>query len=137
MAPLAFAPMVHSVLAGRHAGVFSAISVSLFGCLLVPIEDVFTFMMISFIAGCVAVTLTRRVRRRGNLLRAGFYVAIATFLLALAFNKIDLTLLASSEGVTEEGRKIVVVLLGGLLTGMVVSGLLPALESLFTITDEH
>jgi len=134
MVPMAFAPMVHSVLAGRHAGVFSAVSVSLFGCLLMPIEDVFTYIVMSLIAGCVAVALTRKVRRRGNLLRAGFYVGLTTFLLALAFNKIDLSLLASSEGISDEGRKIVVVLLGGLLTGMVVSGLLPALESLFTIT---
>jgi len=136
MIPMAFAPMVHSVLAGRHAGVFSAISVSLFGCLLMPVEDVFTYMMMSLVVGCVAVALTRKVRRRGNLLRAGFYVGLTTFFLALVFNKIDLSMLLSSEGVSDEGRKIVIVLGGGLLTGMVVSGLLPALESLFTVTTD-
>ena len=133
--PLAFAPMVHSVLAGRHAGVFSALCVSLFGSLLMPVEDIFSFMVISLVVGCVAVALTRKVRRRGNLLRAGFYVGVTAFLLALVFDKIDLALLtSSSEGVSVEGSKIVIVLVSGLLTGMVVSGLLPALESLFTIT---
>lgn len=132
--PLAFAPMVHSVLLGRHAGVFSALSTSLFGSMLIPLEDVFAFVVISLIVGCVAVALTRRVRRRGNLLRAGFYVGVTTLLLVLAFDKIDLALLKSGEGISVEGAKILVVLLGGILTGMVVSGVLPALESLFTIT---
>ncbi|MBT8036766.1 MAG: HDIG domain-containing protein [Verrucomicrobiae bacterium] len=133
--PLAFAPMVHSVLAGRHAGFFSALSVSLFGCLLMPVQDIFSFMVTSLVVGCVAVALTRRVRRRGSLLRAGFYVGVTTFLLALVFDKIDLALLTSSkEGVSVEGSKMAVVLMGGMLTGMVVSGLLPALESLFAIT---
>ncbi|MCP5535590.1 MAG: HDIG domain-containing protein [Akkermansiaceae bacterium] len=132
--PLAFAPMVNSVLAGRHAGAFSALSVSLFGCLLLPVQEIFGFLTISLIVGIMAVALTRRVRRRGNLLRAGFYVGLTTFLLALVFDKIDLGLLADGDKVSAEGTKIIIVLLGGLLTGMVVSGLLPALESLFAIT---
>ncbi|MEJ6700261.1 MAG: HDIG domain-containing protein [Akkermansiaceae bacterium] len=132
--PLAFAPMVNSVLAGRHAGAFSALCVSLFGCLLMPVPDVFCYLVTSLMVGFIAVALTRRVRRRGNLLRAGFYVGLTTFLLALAFNKIDLALMTTTEGLSVEVIKILVVLSGGLLTGMVVSGLLPALESLFTIT---
>jgi putative nucleotidyltransferase with HDIG domain len=132
--PLAFAPMVNSVLAGRHAGAFSALCVSLFGCLLMPVPDVFCYLVTSLMIGFIAVALTRRVRRRGNLLRAGFYVGLTTFLLALAFNKIDLALMTTTEGLSVEVIKILVVLSGGLLTGMVVSGLLPALESLFTIT---
>ncbi|MBT8043889.1 MAG: hypothetical protein KJO79_02965, partial [Verrucomicrobiae bacterium] len=132
--PLAFAPMVNSVLAGRHAGAFSSLAVSIFGCLMMPVPEIFCFLIISLIVGFMAVALTRRVRRRGNLLRAGFYVGLTTFLLSLAFDKIDLFMLASSEQIWVEGTKIIVVLLGGLLTGMVVSGLLPALESLFTIT---
>lgn len=132
--PLAFAPMVASVLCGRHAGVFSALSVSLFGCLMVPVEDVFCFLSVSLIAGVIAVALTRKVRRRGSLLRAGFYVGLTTFLLALAFNKIDLMMLATGNSLSVEGGKVLLVVCVGLFTGMVVSGLLPALESLFSIT---
>ena len=132
--PVAFAPMVLSVLVGRHAGVFAALSTSLYGCLLVPEADVFSFIIISLMVGCVAVALTRKVRRRGSLLRAGFYAGLTTFLLAVVFDKIHLFQITSPENFTMEGLKIAVVIIAGMLTGMVVSGLLPALESMFNIT---
>jgi len=134
--PLAFAPMIHSVLLGRHAGFFSSLSVALFGCLLMPQSDIFFFLLINLVAGSIAVALTRNVRRRGSLLRAGFYVGAATMLLAIAFGKIDLAAFSSGNGLSIELTKIGVALLGGLLTGMVISGLLPALETLFLITTD-
>jgi len=132
--PMAFAPMVASVLCGRHAGVYSALSVSLYGCLTVPVPDILCFFITSLIVGVMAVSLTRKVRRRGSLLRAGFYVGLTTFLLAVAFDKIDLAMMASGDTISTESGKILLVLTAGLLTGMVVSGLLPALESLFGVT---
>jgi len=134
--PLAFAPMVHSVLLGRYAGFFSSLSVALFGCMLVPESEIFFFLTINLIAGSIGVALTRNVRRRGSLLRAGFYVGTATALLAITFGKIDLTALHSGEGMSEELPKIAAAMAGGMLTGMVVSGLLPALETLFLITTD-
>ncbi len=132
--PLAFAPMVHSVLLGRYTGVFCALSVSLFGCLLMPVQEIFPFMTMSLVAGSVAVALTRTVRRRGSVLRAGFYVGIVTLLLAMTFDKVSLGVLTSQNGFASEGVKVLLILVCGLLTGMVVSGLLPALESLFKLT---
>ena len=132
--PLAFSPMIASVLCGRHAGVFSALSVSLFGALLVPEADIFCFLVTSLITGVMAVVLTRAVRRRGSVLRAGFYVGLTTFILALAFDKIDFSGLADAEGLSVVVGKTLLPVSIGLLTGMLVSGLLPALESLFFIT---
>ena len=134
--PLAFAPMVHSVLLGRHVGFFSSLSVALFGCLLVPVSEVFFFLSINLISGSIAVALTRNVRRRGSLLRAGFYVGATTMLLALAFGKIDLSAIHTGQGIYEELSKIGITIAGGMLTGMVVSGSLPALETLFLITTD-
>lgn len=134
LAPLAFAPMVHSVLLGRHAGLFSALMVSLFGCLLVPQSEVFCFFVISLAAGGIAVGMTQNVRRRGRLLRAGFYVGIVTLLIALAFNKIQIQIEPTTDQWPMQGGKLAVALLGGVITGMVVSGLLPILESVFSIT---
>ena len=132
--PIAFAPMVLSVLVGRHAGLFSTISTSLLGCLLMPEAELFTFIIISLVVGCMVVAMTRRVRRRGSLLRAGFYAGLTTFVLALVFEKIDLFNITTAGAATDEVIKLVVVILEGLLIGMVVSGLLPALESIFRIT---
>lgn len=134
--PLAFAPMIHSVLLGRQTGFFTSLSVALFGSMLVPQSEVFFFLAINLIGGCIAVALTRNVRRRGSLLRAGFYVGAATMLLALAFGKIELSALQTGEGLTGEFTKVIVAVAGGMLTGMVVSGLLPALETLFLITTD-
>jgi len=134
LAPLSFTPMVLSVLLGRHAGVFSALMLSLLGALLMPVNDIFCFVTISLAVGCIAVGMTRKVRRRGVLLRAGFYVGVATLLLALAFNKIQLESIQTREGLSLESAKLVVAIFSGMLTGMVVSGLLPILESMFSIT---
>ena len=132
--PLAFAPMIASVLCGRHAGVFSALSVSLFGAMLVPVDDVFFFLITGLITGVMAVVLTRSVRRRGSLLRAGFYVGLTAFILALAFDKIDFSEMMQGNGLSVVLGKTLLPVSIGLLTGMLVSGLLPALESLFAIT---
>lgn len=134
--PLAFAPMIHSVLLGRQTGFFTSLSVALFGSMLVPQVEIFFFISINLIAGCIAVALTRNVRRRGSLLRAGFYVGAATMLLALAFGKIDFAALQTGDGFAGEITKIGIALAGGMLTGMLVSGLLPALETLFLITTD-
>ncbi|MGB2265885.1 MAG: HD family phosphohydrolase [Akkermansiaceae bacterium] len=132
--PLAFAPMVASVLCGRHAGVFSALSASLLGALMVPEADVFCYVVTGMISGTMAVILTRTVRRRGSLLRAGFYVGITTLLLAFIFKKIDFSGAMTGEGIPILIGQSLLPVSVGLLTGMLVSGLLPALESLFAIT---
>lgn len=134
LVPLTFAPMVHSVLLGRHAGLFSALMAGLLGCMLIPVEHIFAFLVISLGAGGVAVALTRNVRRRSDLLRAGVYVGAVTLLLALAFNTIQLQVFTDSQNFPVEGGKLAIALLGGIITGMVVSGLLPILESIFSIT---
>lgn len=134
MAPLALAPMVHSVLLGRHAGVFSAIMVSLFGSLLVPVGDIYSFIIISFTTGGIAVALTRSVRRRSDLLRAGLYVGAVSLLLVLAFDKIQFQTLPTHDELPIEVAKLALALLSGIGTAMVVSGLLPVLEALFMIT---
>lgn len=136
LAPLAFIPMIHSVLLGRHAGLFTSLMISLFGCMLMPVCDIFSFLIISLAVGGIAVALTRNVRRRSDLLRAGIYVGGLTLLLALAFDRIALSELTTGEGLSVEGRKLVIALCGGIVTGMVVSGLLPILESIFKITTK-
>ncbi|MGB1260615.1 MAG: HD family phosphohydrolase [Akkermansiaceae bacterium] len=133
---LAFAPMTHSVLLGRYSGTFSALVVSMLGSLMMPIEDMFSFFLISFVAGVTAVALTRRVRRRGSLLRAGFYVGVVTLLMAAAVGQIDMSIVEEDGKISDELLQGVAALSMGLVTGMVVSGLLPLLEATFTVTTD-
>ena len=45
--PFALAPMVHAILLGRRAGMFSAVFVSVAGVLLVPAHDMVVYMVVS------------------------------------------------------------------------------------------
>ena len=69
--PYAFAPLVNSVLLGRLSGMFTTYVVTMLGGLLAPAGFGMQYMVLSLITGVAVVILTKRVRRRGSLLRAG------------------------------------------------------------------
>ena len=98
--PMALAPMVHSVLLGQRAGVYSSVFVSLFGALTVASADRWEFFAISLICGLTAVFATKRVSRRGKLLRAGLWVGIVALVVDMAFGKIAVSSLILSDAVT-------------------------------------
>jgi len=136
--PFALAPMIHSVLLGQRAGVYSSVFVSLFGALLMPVPDRWVFLAMSLFCGLVAVVSTKHVRKRGRLLRAGFWVGVAALALDLLFGKIAMTGLSSweAEAWREFGQACAAALGVGLFTGLLVGGLLPALEGIFGLTTE-
>ena len=134
--PMALAPMVHSVLLGQRVGVYSSVFVSLFGALAVPGDDRWAFFAMSLFCGLTAVFATKRVRKRGRLLRAGFWVGLMALVVDLAFAKIPVTELSLSdtEGLRVFGQACLIALSTGLLTGLFVGGILPLLEGLFGLT---
>lgn len=134
--PLALAPMIHSVLLGQRMGVYSAVFTSLFGALMFMPESRLIFFVISLFCGLVAVFGTRRVRRRGKLLRAGFYVGVAALLLEVLFGQISVYGLSEPGALKEFGQACLMALGVGLATGLVVGGILPILESIFGLTTE-
>ena len=136
--PFALAPLVHSVLLGKDVGLFSTMAVSILGCFLVPGDRVLSYLVFSFMAGLTAVFVTQEVRKRGRVLRAGLYVGIMVLILAYAFDLISIRPLFSG-GIAEWevfGINSAVAFGTGLLTGMIVSGLLPIVEGLFGITSD-
>ena len=64
--PYAFAPMILSVLMGRHHGLFAAVFVSLWSSVLFGRIDA-PILVTSMISGFTAVSLSLQVRRRGKL----------------------------------------------------------------------
>lgn len=136
--PMALAPMVHSVLLGQRAGVYSSVFVSLFGALTVPSDDRWAIFAISLLCGLTAVFATKRVRKRGRLLRAGLWVGIMALLVDLAFGKILMSDLAFSNTESWQifGKACLIALSTGLLTGLFVGGVLPLLEGFFGLTTE-
>jgi putative nucleotidyltransferase with HDIG domain len=129
--PHAFGPLVLSVIIGRRIGLFAAIYATLFGvfvCVSVPAP---TFLATSALIGFTGVLLTKRVRRRNRLFMAGLYVG----LVGMAFS----LLLHGAAGVImgeEISRMVGLPLIIGIVTGMVVGGLLPVLESVFGVTTD-
>ncbi len=132
--PYAFAPLIISALLGKNQGIFAAIFVSLWGSILWSLVDAI-FLAMSLISGFVAVFVTLQIRRRGQFIRAGLYVGLATWLLAISFGLIELNW--SNMGQTNwtvAGYQSLAAIGSGLITAMLVSGALPALEQTFRLT---
>jgi cyclic-di-AMP phosphodiesterase PgpH len=134
--PYALAPLLLSVLLGRNHGIFAAIYVSLWGSMIYRGYDG-KFLVVSLISGFIAVFVTLEVRRRSRLIRAGVFVGLATWLLALLFGMIPLHLaepgainwkILGSQSLTAVGS--------GVLTAFLVSGALPVFETMFRITTD-
>lgn len=137
--PFVVAPMIHAVLLGGPAGVFSAVYVSLLGTLLIANDGKAEFLCVSLISGLVAALALRQVRRRVQLLRAGLYAGASALVLAIVFGVIDLrTLLIGSTAEDWQvfGLAAAAALGIGIGTGLLISGLLPVLEGLFHLTTD-
>jgi cyclic-di-AMP phosphodiesterase PgpH len=136
--PYAFAPLILGVLLGRNHGLYAAVFVSLWSSVLFGAIDA-PLLVTSLISGFAAVSLTLQVRRRSKLVRAGFGVGLAIWLLSLAFGLIGpINLLPS--GAANDWRMIglqsAYAIGNGILTAMVVGGALPILEQLFQVTTD-
>jgi putative nucleotidyltransferase with HDIG domain len=143
LVPYALAPLICSVLLGKNQGLYAATFVSLWGSIIVwaspdmDEEKAFVYLVTGLICGFVAVFVTLQVRRRSRLIRAGLFVGLATWLLALTLGNINAqwdnfpNLEWSRlcwESVTAVGA--------GILTAMIVGGALPILETLFGLTTD-
>ncbi len=135
--PYAFAPILHSVLLGRAVGAFSAVFVTLIGCLFVPQGQALVYMVLSMVAGVVSVLLAHEVRRRLQLLQAGIYVGAVTLLLGLLVGKLDLAAVFGPGAMLQIqalGAGSAAALGTGIFTALLISGLLPLFEGLFLLT---
>jgi putative nucleotidyltransferase with HDIG domain len=132
--PYALAPLVISALLGKNQGIYVAIFVSLWGSILWRLVDAIPLAM-SLISGFVAVFVTLHVRRRGQFIRAGVYVGLATWMLALSFGLIEINWMSPSDtNWRMAGFQSLAAVGGAVLTAVLVSGALPALEQTFHIT---
>jgi len=135
--PYAFSAMVLSVLLGRHHGLFGAVFASFWSSVLFgPIDA--PILVTSLISGFTAVSLTLQVRRRSKLIRAGLGVGIAIWALSLTFGLIGPINLFSLTG--NDWRMISIqsafAIGNGIVTAMIVGGMLPILEHLFQVTTD-
>ena len=137
LVPYALAPMILAVLLRSNLGLYAVAGTTLLGAFLIDMESLLPYLVMSAACGLSAVIVTQEVRKRGRLLRGGFYAGGAAVLLACSFNVISLGPLKG--GVLEWqlfGVELASAFGIGLVTGMIVSGLLPILESTFKLTTD-
>jgi putative nucleotidyltransferase with HDIG domain len=136
--PFALVPMIHAVLLGRGIGTFSTVYAALLGALVMPKPDALIYLAVSMVCGLVAVQASYRVRKRVQLLRAGVYAGVASLLLCILFERIDLMpgMKDHLEGLKQAGWSSLAALGMGILIALLVSGLLPVLEGSFQLTTD-
>ncbi|MDB6079418.1 MAG: metal dependent phosphohydrolase, partial [Akkermansiaceae bacterium] len=136
--PFSLTPMIHAVLLGRTVGIFSTVYVALLGSLVIEPEDVLVYVAISLVCGLVTVQAVYQVRKRVQLLRAGLYSGLAALLLAIMFKEINVIgcIQGGMETCRLAGLTALAALGTGIVTALLVSGLLPVLEGTFQLTTD-
>ncbi len=135
-APFALAPLLLTLLLGPPHGLFAVIYSSLLGALLVDQTIGLHFILISLASGLAAVRAARNLRKRGALMRAGFYagltgVAVCAFLGHMEPVWLQIT---SPTAWKTLGSQAPTMILSGVLTATIAGSLLPLLEAVFRIT---
>jgi putative nucleotidyltransferase with HDIG domain len=140
--PFCLGPMLASVLLGRTMAVF----VSVFGTLLTlpvfasvsgDLDFIVRNVTTSLVCGFIAIFLTAEVRKRGDLPRAGLFVGLATWVMAVAFREINLLHIWAEGGALNYpslGLQSAVAIGAPFLMTLIIVGGLPCIESLFRIT---
>jgi putative nucleotidyltransferase with HDIG domain len=128
--PHAFAPLVLSVILGRKIGLFGAIYCTLLGTMVCVAVNPITYLACSSLIGFLVVLFTRHVRRRHRLFMAGLYIGGIAALFSFMLNE------ASQAQNTTFGQEVGIPLAVGVITGLIVGGLLPVIESIFGVTTE-
>jgi putative nucleotidyltransferase with HDIG domain len=135
--PFALAPMLHGVLLGRPVGAFSAVFVTLIGCLFVPQGQALPYMILSLVAGVTSVLLAHEVRRRLQLLQAGIYVGAVTLLLGFLLGSLDISSCFGPDAMNHLqvlGVGSAAAFGTAVFTALVISGFLPIFEGMFLLT---
>src|ERR1044071_5539269 len=137
IAPYAFAPLLLSVLLGRNHGLYASAFVSLWSSILFGKIDA-PLLVCGLISGFTAVYLTLQVRKRSRLVRAGFGVGVAIWLLSMTFGLIGPMDLMSPSTIDWKllGIQSALAVGNGIVTATIVGGVLPIFEHLFQVTTD-
>lgn len=132
--PYMFAPMIITVLLGRRMGIFTTLAVSFFTVALIPMAEMKQTLVVSLIAGSVTVLTTFQTRSRSQLLRAGCYVGLAVLIMGILYGKVELFGKAPLEHWKMLLGEGVSAFATSLFLSILLSGIFPVLEGVFSIT---
>ncbi|MDF3058369.1 MAG: phosphohydrolase [Rariglobus sp.] len=128
LAPVAIAPLIVAILINAGSAIFMALFISIFTSVIYG--NRLDLLVLTFLASVVAIFWSSHTRKRGNVVRASVFAGITVAAFALIIGFIDrlefLTIL----------KHMAAGLSTGILTGVIVVGLLPVLEGLFKRTTD-
>ena len=136
--PYMLAPAVTAVLINRSMGVYVALCCTLFGVALLPAsypaQFTVDYMVLSLLTGVVSASICGHLRKRQQILYAGFKTGFVVFVVTLSLYALH----DSTEWRDTDAAEVVSMLLMALgvnfLLAVIVNGLMPMLESLFGIS---
>jgi cyclic-di-AMP phosphodiesterase PgpH len=131
--------MLHGVLLGRAVGAFSAVFVTLIGCLFVPQGQALTYMILSLVSGITSVLLSHQVRKRLQLLQAGIYVGALTLVIGVLLGNLDVAACFGPNAMDHLqvlGTGSSAAFGTAVFTALLISGLLPMFEGMFVLTTD-
>ena len=127
--PFTMGTMLVAILIGRNEGLIFSVFSSLVGAFL--FEDKTAIFLLSLVGSAVAAHYIIRCERRSAFLKIGLVVGVINMGIILC-----LSLLAGNLFAIETLIRLMMGILGGTLSGFIVSGLVPLFESLFGYTTD-
>jgi putative nucleotidyltransferase with HDIG domain len=128
IAPTAIAPLIVAILIDAGSAIFMALLISIFTAVIYG--NRMDLLVITFLASMVAIFCCRDARKRGNVVRAAATGGLTVAAFALLVGLVDRT------PVDIIGRQMAAGLVTGIVTGVIVVGVIPILESLFQRTTD-
>lgn len=140
--PYMLAPAVSAVLINRSTGVFVALSCTLYGAVLFPIEFslpfVADYIVISLLTGVLAAGICGHLQKRQQLLYAGFKLGAVVYVCAvllICLHSQSLQTNVSGGGISFNLFLAALITFAvNFLLGVIVNGVLPMLESIFRVS---
>lgn len=128
VAPTALAPLIVAILLNTGSAIFMALLISIFTSVIYG--NRLDLLVLTFLSSMVAIFASRSIRKRGRVVRAGLLGGATVAGFALLFGIVDQIPVATVL------KQMIAGIVTGMLTGIVVVGLLPVLEGLFRRTTD-
>lgn len=132
IAPTALAPLIVAILIDAGSAIFAALFISIFTSVIYG--NRLDILVITFVASMVGIFCCRQVRRRADVVRAAAYGGFVVAVFAGLMGFIDQLSFFSPPHVIP--KQMLAGLATGILTGVIVAGVLPVIEGLFKRTTD-
>jgi len=133
--PLSFASMLVAILLNGPIAIFLTMLLALFGGL---VSDSLDIGVLSFVGGIVGIYAVEGIKRRAQLVKAGFLIGLVNVLLILSFALLrkppSFAILRGTQELSYLLRDGLWGLSNGLVSAFLVLGFLPLFEHLFKLT---